>query len=303
MSPSVSVIIAVHNNRPYLADAVDSILNQSLHDIELIIINDGSTDGSTALLKSYADNDRRIKLIEQENKGLTKSLNRAVKLANAEFIARMDDDDISLPHRLQRQLTYMQEHPECVCCGCFAEYIDAKNRRLFCRTYPKRHEDIIQCQLSGWGGFILHPSAMFRKSAFEQVHGYDESLQYAQDMDLWFRLAMVGKLANLAEYLIRYRRHAKAISSQRIAAQNQFASQILNRELEARGLSTKTTCPEEYQIFPDDSNWLLQRAAQEGNVPLAFRKAARIVFQHIEGATEALLLLCKSAIRRNPFKT
>src|SRR4051812_26679567 len=123
-SPTVSVLMAVYNGEQYLREAVNSILSQTFKDFEFIIIDDGSTDRSPELLASYARADSRVKLISRPNKGLTKSLNEGLHAARGEFVARMDGDDISLPERFERQVSYLREHPEVVLVGSRVEFID-----------------------------------------------------------------------------------------------------------------------------------------------------------------------------------
>src|SRR4051794_24772902 len=112
--PPISVLLAVYNGGRYLRAAVDSILTQTFTDFEFIIIDDGSTDGSLATLREFAQRDPRINLVSRPNKGLTVTLNEGIALARGEFLARMDADDIALPQRFEKQIAYLRDHPECV---------------------------------------------------------------------------------------------------------------------------------------------------------------------------------------------
>ena len=210
-APVISVCTAVYNGERYLAQAVESILAQSFGDFEYILIDDGSTDGSLEILRGFEKRDRRVRLVSRENKGLTKSLNEAIRLSRGEFIARMDGDDVARPNRFELQHRFLREHPDIVCCGGAHELIDGKGRLLTTLALPTSDEEIQQKLLAGHTA-ICHPCAMFRKSAAEQVSGYDEQFRVAQDLDMWLRLGEVGKLANLPEVLLQFRMHESSVS-------------------------------------------------------------------------------------------
>ena len=263
-SNSISVIMSVCNGISYLRDAVESILNQTFRDFEFIIIDDGSTDGSTELLLNYANRDPRIRLIIQEKKGLTKSLNIGLLLAQGEFIARMDADDISLPNRLDIQFRVMQASQTLAALGGSPIYINEKNQRLFQRNMPLSHEEICRAHLTGWGGFIVHPSAIMRASAIQEVHGYDEKYTYAQDYDLWCRLSRKWKLKNIAEPLIFYRYHNKSISNKTRNLQGNAVKNILHRELAIAHKESLLNLNQCHEIYPDDDFWLLGAASNSG---------------------------------------
>src|SRR5437016_6143907 len=128
--PTVSIIMAVHNAERFLAAAVESVLAQSFGDFEFIIVDDGSSDDSGAILRQFAKQDDRIHLIARENRGLTCSLNEMIAEARGEFLARMDADDLALPQRLAVQVKFMQEHPDVVLLGGAYELIDEAGRAL-----------------------------------------------------------------------------------------------------------------------------------------------------------------------------
>ena len=211
-SPTISVIMSVFNGKEYLADAVNSILNQTWSDFEFIVIDDGSTDGSTALLRELQATDHRIRLVHQQNIGLTASLNRAIHCARGEFIARMDSDDRSDANRFAAQLEYLASHPECVALGSWLLLIDPDGDALGEQRTPTSHDDIVDSLYRGIGA-LPHPSVLMRRASLERVGGYRESFRYAQDLDLWLRLSDFGKLANLVEPLLQYRLHPNSITS------------------------------------------------------------------------------------------
>lgn len=201
LMPKISVIMSVYNCEKYLKYAVDSILNQTYKDFEFIIINDGSTDKSREILESYKDD--RIKLFNNKNKGLTKSLNEAIGYSKGEYIARIDADDIALPERFEKQVKFLDSNPEIVMCGTWADFIneDGEILREFRRPVTDRD---IKREIVFHNPFI-HPSVMMRKSVFDKIGLYDESFRHAQDYELWTRIVTKFKTANIPEKLLRYR--------------------------------------------------------------------------------------------------
>ncbi len=176
-TPCVSVVMSVYNGEKYLAEAVQSVLDQTYTDFEFIIVNDGSTDHSDEILRSYAD--PRIRLIEQENSGLAASLNAGIALARAPYIARQDADDFWYPDKLNLQIKYMELHPNYDIVACLAEIVDNEGEGpvLFNPPLDPRVDTS-----------FAHPSVLIRKSALMAAGGYDARLRYGQDRDLWIRM-------------------------------------------------------------------------------------------------------------------
>jgi Glycosyl transferase family 2 len=217
-TPTVSVVMGVFNGERFLAEAVDSILNQSFGDFEFIVINDGSTDGSGAILDSYETKDPRMHVYQQQNKGLIESLNRGCSIARGKYIARMDADDIAMPDRLQKQIDFMEEHPEIGLLGGAIEYIDT-NGRVF-RTYRHPLDDqAIRCALYRAEGSFCHPATVMRSNVLVSAGGYRTSFLAAEDYDLWLRMANSSKLANLDSVVLKYRIHPRQISQQKLIQQ------------------------------------------------------------------------------------
>ena len=211
-APAVSVVMSVYNSASYLKEAVDSVLAQSFTNFEFVIVDDGSTDRSSQILSAYAAQDPRILLITQENQGLPAALNAGMAAARSEIIARMDADDIMLPDRLAKQLSYLRAHPEATVVSCLAHYINGKNRVI-----GKNYTNLLtvaDCQRSIANGeliFCLHPGAMFHKQPVVEIGGYRSAMIYAQDIDLWNRLADQGHYTIvMPEILMRYRVHPEA---------------------------------------------------------------------------------------------
>lgn len=210
--PNISVLMSVHNGRKYLVEAVESILNQTFRDFEFIIVDDGSSDGSTEILKYYAGRDSRVRLIIQENQGLTKSLNTALGIARGEYIARMDADDISRLDRFANQLSFLRAHPEVVCVGAEVELVTEDGIRLGVRNHPNGHESIRRRLLLGDGGAMTHPVILFRREIALKIGGYDENFTTTQDLDFYLRLSEVGFLENLPEILLDWRQHPRSVN-------------------------------------------------------------------------------------------
>jgi glycosyltransferase involved in cell wall biosynthesis len=199
----------------YIREAVASILNQTYTDFEFLIIDDASTDDTVAIIKSIED--PRIKLIEKpKNTGYTTSLNYGLSIAQGKYIARMDADDISLPQRFEKQVTFLEKHPEVVVCGTGYSIIGTNTKKQF----PEGHEDLKIELLKGT--CFGHPTVMMRKQVLE-AHAlqYETTKEPAEDYDLWVKLLAYGKLHNLQDILLKYRVHDNQVSQERRTIQLQ----------------------------------------------------------------------------------
>jgi glycosyltransferase involved in cell wall biosynthesis len=198
--PAVSVLMPVYNAEQYLEAAVRSILDQTYRDFELIIIDDGSTDGSLAILQRLAAEDTRIRLVSRPNTGYTIALNQAIALARGQLLARMDADDISMPNRFHLQVDYLNAHPECVALGGRLIMIDPTGLKImdFCKL--TNHVQIDGAHINGGPSELGHPSVMMRRDAVVAAGGYDPAFEPAEDFDLWLRLAEHGRLAGRLSY-------------------------------------------------------------------------------------------------------
>lgn len=232
----VTALMPVYNNERYLAAAVESILNQTYRDFEFIIIDDGSSDGSLTMLEQYAADDSRIRLFSRPNTGYTIALNEGLRLARGEFIARMDADDIAAPDRFRRQVQYLDDHPDCVVVGGSVLLIDRDGDpiREMCLGYS--HEEIDGAHLQGKGGAIIHPAAMIRKWGFDRVGEFREDYECAEDLDIFLRLAEVGKVANLPEVVLQYRQHLSSIGYARADEQQRYTVCAVRDAHERRGI-------------------------------------------------------------------
>jgi glycosyltransferase involved in cell wall biosynthesis len=216
-SPLVSVVMSVFNGEQFLAEAVDSILNQSFRDFEFIVINDGSTDSSGAILDSYQKKDSRLRVYQQENRGLVESLNRGCSLAQGQYVARMDADDISLRDRLSWQVSWMGKHPEVGVVGGAVQIIGTKGKPKTTYRHPTANHEI-RSKLPKFSP-IWHPTAFMRTDVFISTGGYRALFRDAEDYDLWFRIAERAQLANLDLVVLKYRVHPGQVSRRKIEQQ------------------------------------------------------------------------------------
>lgn len=224
-SPKISVIMSVYNGGQYLNEAIDSILNQTFTDFEFIIIDDGSTDDSAEIIKSY--DDERIIIIQQENKGLAAALNEGIKIARGKYIARMDVDDIALLLRLEKQMSFLDGNKDCVIVGSSAIVIDRKGEFLFNSKMPTEWEEIKR-NLPYHSPFY-HSSVMFRKEVCITCGGYYEKIgQHIEDIILWNKLSIYGELRNLRDSLIKYRLVPNAITNRDKKTRKVLGQLLLN---------------------------------------------------------------------------
>jgi len=207
-SPQVSVLLPVYNAQDYLRESIDSILNQSFTDFELIIINDGSTDSSKEIIQSYTD--PRIRLIDQANAGLPVSLNRAIAMAQGQYLARQDADDVSLPTRLEEQVRFMEQEGLDIC-GCDFDIINESGQIMESITVPHTPESMVitlACTVP-----FAHGSVMMRQSFLgKHTLKYDESV-VTEDYDLWSRIYQSkGVFGNVPKPLFLYRQLSQSLS-------------------------------------------------------------------------------------------
>lgn len=211
MTPLISVLLPVYNAERYLRTAVGSILTQSERDFELVIINDGSSDGSGDLLEALATTDDRIRVVHVSNGGVVKALNLGLGLCRGEFIARMDADDISTTSRFDTQRAYLQAHPKCVALGSAVTIISQDGVPVRVASYPTGPSNVARSMLSGCA--MAHPTVMMRRQAIEAVGGYRGALAHAEDYDLWLRMMQYGELDNIPLPLLQYRQHSGQVST------------------------------------------------------------------------------------------
>ena len=203
-NPKVSLLMCVYNGETHLREAVESILNQSFKDFELVIVDDGSTDSSWQILSEYSAKDSRIVLIQNEvNLGLEKSLNKGLAATKGEYFARQDADDVSRSNRLQLQVDFLDNHPEVGALGTAVELIDEQGNTIGKNILPTDRESLQSLLL--FNNFMHHSTLMVRSSLMQKLGGYDETMRYVEDYDLWWRLSCLSGLATLPNILLKRR--------------------------------------------------------------------------------------------------
>jgi glycosyltransferase involved in cell wall biosynthesis len=229
--PRVSVVMSVYNGLPLVREAVQSIQSQTFEDFEFIIVNDGSTDGTLAYLKSVEAMDSRVRILDQANTGLTRALIRGVAEARSSLIARMDADDLSAPDRLRKQVAVLDEMPDLCAATCGIEYVTEQLERVI--VNDGRHDmDAIPMLNTLFNSIGGHGHMMFRKSAYELAGGYDPDFRYAQDYDLWTRMLCYGRLGVARGILYRFRLGDNSISKKFSGQQMESAALVANREFQ-----------------------------------------------------------------------
>ena len=201
----------VYNAEKYIGTAIESILNQTYKKFEFIIINDASVDSTLSLIGDYIKRDKRISLIHnKENLGVTKSLNRGIRRANGQYIARMDADDWSYPDRLKLQVDLMERRPDVVVSGSYIEICDKDLKTKYIRKYQLNDESIRR-HIFRYSPFA-HPATIWRGDVIKKEH-YDERIKISQDYELYFRVGKMGKFMNLDKPLLKLRMHEASISA------------------------------------------------------------------------------------------
>jgi len=202
--PLVSVILPTFNRAASLSKAIESALSQTYKNFELVIIDDCSIDETLALLTAYAKRDNRIIVLRnEENLGLVKSLNKGIQRAKGAYIARLDDDDFWCdPQKLEKQVAFFEKNPDYVLTGGGQIRIDEKGKEIAHSLFLENDKDIRNFILQN--NPFAHTSVLFRKESWQKVGGYDESLIFSEDWDLWLKFARVGKLYNFQEYFVYY---------------------------------------------------------------------------------------------------
>ena len=267
-NPTISVIMSTYNEEKYIETSLKSLLNQTFSDFEIIIVDDASVDNTRILIEKLED--KRIHLIcNEENQGLTKNLNQALKYAKGKYIARMDGDDIALPRRFEKQVKYMDRHPDTMLVSCYTKSFGDSDL-IF--ALPDNSE-ILKIRMLVRPVYA-HPGFMMRRELVEAGYQYDEEYRTAQDYEFASRVAGKFKIGLVPEVLLLYRVHKKQISAR--AGNQQFtnADKIRKRQLEQVGVHLSET---EWQDY-----LLLVREVKVGDLEV-FERVNIIIQKLIEG--------------------
>ena len=296
-SPLVSVIMSVYNGEKFVAEAIDSILGQTFTDFEFIIIDDGSQDRSSEIIRAYQADDERIRFVKfADNEGMANTRNHGMTLSSAEFIAMMDCDDVCLPERLQKQVDHLRRHSAIGVLGAGAQAVDEDLRSLYAFNLPEHHALIVYNIFVA--SFLIHPTVMMRRELLQSVGGYERDSQTAIDVELWTRLMWRTRFANHPETLLLYRRHPAQHHTTRDAAMKQQAREARARLLTRLwGEAPRETLDRFERMRMDESlPWLERRKARADMTRLLDAMIAagvidaddrRIVAAHIQRRLEA----------------
>ena len=213
--PTVSVLMSVYGAERYVEQAIRSVLDQTWRDLEMIVIDDGSTDGSIAIVERLAREDARIRFSARPNKGIPATANEMVAKARGRYISLMDHDDVMLPGCIATEVAYLDAHPNVVVVGIMDDYIDGEGRdirrrtslkhKLAAHTHMRRDLEAFPPHIP----FVSNPGSMMRTDAVRRVGGYRPVFKYASDNDLWFRLSEVGEIHRLHQVHLKYRKHER----------------------------------------------------------------------------------------------
>jgi len=214
MKETVTIIITVYNGEQYLAEAIESVLAQTYHEIELILVNDGSKDKSLKIIQDFAAKDNRIKVIDQENKGICHANNAGLAIAQGKYYAKLDADDTMHTERIERQVTYLEAHPKVTMVSCQAYYINPKGKRIGVQITPgyTKIEDSHLAKESGELIIALHSGFMTYMDKMQEIKGYREELKCMVDLDLYTRLVEKGGvMIIMPDKFINYRMHLSSV--------------------------------------------------------------------------------------------
>jgi glycosyltransferase involved in cell wall biosynthesis len=236
--PLVSVIMPVQNGMPYLAEAIRSILGQTVGDLELIIVDDGSTDGSREFVESLKD--KRIRFSSIVHGGVPCALNHGLRMAMSEFIARMDADDISKEVRLAKQLAFLLEHSEVGVVSSDVRLIDSKGDSIGNTTTLHRYNGRVRQALKSFVNPIVHPSVMMRRAVIDEVGDYDVRFATAEDYELWLRCSDRFEFHIIEEPLIALRKHGRNLSNRRSQQVDGLSALVGYRSVQSLGLKFRS---------------------------------------------------------------
>ena len=226
ITPRISVVLAVHNGERHLEESIRSVLAQSFDDFELIVVDDGSTDGTADILSTLQRADPRMVVVRQENRGLAASLNRGLALARGGYVARQDADDISLPDRFDRQVAHLEQHPSVAAIGSSADVIDRSGARVGALR-AECGPIAVKRGLLTLRSTPVHGSMMMRKDAVLATGAYRVAFPVGQDYDLWLRMSSRFEIDNMADVLYRWRLDPEGVYSTRRATQLKYAGLAL----------------------------------------------------------------------------
>lgn len=235
-TPYFSVLMPVFNEERYLSEAIDSVLEQSFSDLELILIDDGSTDASGDIIRDYGSRDQRVVTRLRGHRGVAETRNEGIELATGRYVASLDADDVAEPSRLALLHAYLERHRDCIALGGQILFMDREGLPLYRSEFPTDHAAIDEAHLSGVGCVLSQGTSALARDAIIRVGGFRSQFQVAEDLDLLLRLAEVGRLANLSETVIRCRLHRDSLTQRHLGTGQRFTAAAIQEARSRRGL-------------------------------------------------------------------
>lgn len=294
-SVPVTVLMSVFNGERWLAENINSVLEQTFDDFEFIIVNDGSSDTSLEIIKRFAAKDHRIRLIDKENSGLADSLNQGIKHARGEWIARIDSDDLCHAKRLELQYQMASKSSSLVLIGTGLIEIDDSGERLKSYQYPYSHHLLLR-RLMRIEAFFAHSSAFYKTDIVRKLGGYRPRIKRSQDYDLWLRLSAEGEIACIDRPLVFIRKHVQQVSHEEggrrslVDSRCALVSHILREKGQPDPVGTEST-DEQFSRFREfveagiDANGLIEYRHFINQVKGYFRRKSLLSLGHFVGLT------------------
>ena len=259
-SPTVSVVMSCYNGESFLPEAIESILLQTSKDLEFILIDDGSKDDTLAVIRRHAAKDNRIVVVEKENTGLADSLNVGIRIARGEWIARIDQDDIAIPHRIEAQLDYVRTYSDTILVGSGCIEIDQSGKERRRHYYPREHDQLTRHMERG-GSPFPHSTAFFKALNVRQLGGYRIRMNGAEDVDLWLRMSASGEIRCLHEPLIKIRKHDASFTARNSMLAILLYAALVSHEL--RKLGRPDPIEEDNEICQYFLEWIKRQLIRE----------------------------------------
>lgn len=249
MAPTISVVMPAYNAGTHISEAISSVLSQTFHDFEFIIVDDGSSDDTAEIAQRFGRLDSRIVVLTKENGGIVSALNHGLAHCNGRFVVRMDADDVSAPERFAIQLAEFERDSSLVLCGSHARFFGSQNR-----LQPMPLSDAaIRSSMPFYVPFI-HPTVMYRLTPETRTLRYKEEFRDAEDYALWIELAKLGRMKNINRALLHYRTHDSQVSVTRRSNQRSVHLRLSEEQLVALGIRLSERQLSAF-IFPGDSGW------------------------------------------------
>jgi glycosyltransferase involved in cell wall biosynthesis len=256
----VSIILAAYNAEKYIAETIKSVLKQTFCNFELILINDGSNDGTGSIIKKYEAFDRRLRCYSQKNMGPGSARNFGLSKSKGDWIAIIDADDLWRQDKLSRQIAFIKEHPGIVLLGTGFSQIDSDGHFVKTYRYPSDHESLLH-RLERKKEFFPHSASLYKANVVQQLDGYRYRFEPSEDRDLWLRISEKGKMACLYPPLVQIRKHKNQISHINGGRQQLIAGYAATVSYFIRKLGGKDPLENKYKI--DFFKWIERQLEQE----------------------------------------